>query len=85
MNTETKLQFVTTFSALITAAFGLVAALAWNETIKTAVAMYFQTDGQIWGLLIYAIFVTILAVIMVLIITRQAKKLSDKIKAEEKE
>ena len=85
MNTETKLQFVTTFSALITAAFGLVAALAWNETIKAAVAMFFKADGEIWGLLIYAILVTILAVIMVLIISKQAKKLSDQIKEEGKE
>jgi len=85
MNTETKLQFVTTFSALITAAFGLVAALAWNETIKAAVAMFFDTDGEIWGLLIYAVLVTILAVIMVLIISRSAKKLGDQIKAENKE
>ena len=85
MDSETKLQFVTTFSALITAAFGLVAALAWNEAIKEAVGMFLDTDGKIWGLLIYAIFVTILAVIMTIIIARNVKRLSDQIKAEKKE
>ena len=85
MKTETKLQFVTTFSALITAAFGLVAALAWNETIKEAVALFFGPEGGIWGLLIYAIIVTILAVIAIIIITRQTKKLTDQINAEKKE
>jgi len=82
MNTETKLQFVTTFSALITAAFGLVAALAWNQAIQTAVGMFFKTDNVVWGQLVYAILVTILAVIMVIFITRTAKKLSDQIKEE---
>ena len=85
MDKETKLQFVTTFSALITAAFGLVAALAWNEAIKAAVGMFFETNGEIWGMLIYAILVTVLAVIMTIWIARSAKKLSDEIKAEKKE
>ena len=85
MDNETKLQFVTTFSALITAAFGLIAALAWNEAIKAAVGMFFETDGEIWGLLIYAILVTILAVIMTVWISRNVKKLNDQIKAEKKE
>ncbi|MCL1811367.1 MAG: DUF5654 family protein [Methanomassiliicoccaceae archaeon] len=85
MDNDTKLQFVTTFSALITAAFGLVAALAWNDAIKTAVGMFFENDSEIWGQLIYAILVTILAVIMVIMISRSAKKLADKVKAEKEE
>jgi uncharacterized membrane protein YidH (DUF202 family) len=85
METETKLQFVTTFSALITAAFGLVAALAWNETIKAAVETFFPPGSEIWGKLIYAIIVTILAVIMTIWIARSVKKLTDKVKAEKKE
>ncbi|MCL2147881.1 MAG: DUF5654 family protein [Methanomassiliicoccaceae archaeon] len=84
MDTETKLQFVTTFSALITAAFGLVAALAWNETIKEAVKQVFGENSGLWALLIYAILVTVLAVIMTIWISRTAKKLSDQIKAEKK-
>ncbi len=85
MKTDTKLLFVTTFSALITAAFGLVAALAWNEAIKTAVGMFFDEGSEIWGLLIYAILVTILAVIMIIIIARITKKLTDQVAADKKE
>jgi Mg2+/citrate symporter len=85
MDTETKLLFVNTFSALITAAFGLVAALAWNDAIQAAVATVFKDNGALWGKLIYAILVTVLAVIMVIIITRSAKKLNDKVKSESKE
>lgn len=57
-------------SALIIAAFGLVAALAWNEAIKAlflgpcgtegAGALCALSSGGPW---VYAIFVTILAVL----------------------
>ena len=83
MKSDTKLQFVTTFSALITAAFGLVAALAWNQAIKMAIDEVFGPESTLLGLFVYAILVTILAVIMIIIIARQTKKLTDQIKAEE--
>ena len=70
-----KIKVVETFAALITSAFGLVAALAWNETIKTAVANVFDSGNDVWGLLIYAILVTFLAIIMTLFIAWQADKL----------
>ena len=63
-----------TFAALITAAFGLVAALAWNEAIKQAVAAVFGTEDDLVGLTVYAIIVTILAVIMTLLIARSLSK-----------
>ncbi len=70
-----KLRVVETFAALITSAFGLVAALAWNETIKTAVALVFDSGDDIWGLLVYAILVTFLAVIATILIAWQADKI----------
>ena len=75
---EFKIKVVETFAALITSAFGLVAALAWNETIKTGVAMVFDSGSDIWGLLIYAILVTLLAIIMTLFIAWQADRLKGK-------
>jgi hypothetical protein len=44
---------------LITAAFGLIAALAWNEAISALVAKYVPGAGP-W---VYAIIVTVLAVV----------------------
>lgn len=67
---EFKVQLLETFASLITAAFGLVAALAWNETIKAAVKAVFPNDNDITGLLVYAIIVTVLAVIMTMLIAR---------------
>ena len=77
-----RLQFLQSLSALIISAFGLVAALAWNETIKKAIAQLFNTatdDLNIWGLLIYALLVTIIAVAATMIITRATNKLKAKI------
>jgi hypothetical protein len=66
-----KKEVIEKLSALITAAFGLVAALAWNDAIKAlfkgpcssegAGALCSLSSGGPW---IYAIFVTIIAVIM---------------------
>lgn len=52
---------------LSTAAFGLVAALAWNEAIKSFVDQYIQPyfpNTAIYYKFFYAVMVTILAVII---------------------
>ena len=79
-----KVQLLETFAALITAAFGLVAALAWNETIKDLVALIFPNeDDTIWGNLVYAIIVTILAVIMTYWISKTLSKAKEALAAED--
>lgn len=85
---EFKVQLLETFASLITAAFGLVAALAWNDTIKAAIAIVFPAENDIWGMLVYAVIITVLAVIMTLLISRslsKAKKALHLAKEEEKE
>jgi len=57
-------------AALVTAAFGLVAALAWNEAIKAIFKEIFGEAESITPLLIYAIVVTIAAVILTIIVAR---------------
>ena len=59
---ELKKEVSNKVTALITAAFGLVAALAWNDTIKTIFVSIFGTADNVWAMLIYAIIVTIIAV-----------------------
>jgi membrane protein YdbS with pleckstrin-like domain len=81
---EFKVQLLETFAALITAAFGLVAALAWNEAIKAAVASVFNTGDELLGLVVYAVIVTILAVIMTLLIARALGKAKDALVASKK-
>ena len=80
---EFKIQLLETFAALITAAFGLVAALAWNEAIKQAVAAVFGTEDDLAGLTVYAIIVTVLAVIMTLLIARSLGKAKKALKEKQ--
>ncbi len=47
---------------LITVAFGLVAALAWNGAIKAIFLKVFGTAEGIVSMLAYAVIVTIIAV-----------------------
>ena len=82
-NTSFKIQVMDTIAALMTAAFGLIAALSWNEAIKYAVAQVFTSDPGI-GLFIYAILVTIIAVLAVLLIGRAIAKLKAKVAPEKK-
>ena len=68
-------EVIDKISDLMTAAFGLVAALAWNEAIQSL----FKAGGPFenlaaYGPWAYAIFVTIIAVVMAIYIGRLAKK-----------
>ena len=65
-------QVLEAMSALIISAFSLVAALAWNDAIKTLIGNIFEDEGL--GLFIYAVIVTIIAVIMAILITRAVRK-----------
>ena len=61
-------------AALVTAAFGLVAALAWNDAIKAIFAAIFGERGSIAAMIIYAVLVTVLAVIATIWVGRAAAK-----------
>ncbi len=60
--------------SLATSGFGLVAALAWNdlvkETLNTYVKPYLPEGSKIISSLIYALIVTILAVLVTLQLTK---------------
>jgi TRAP-type C4-dicarboxylate transport system permease small subunit len=57
-------------AALLTAAFGLVAALAWNGAIQAIFKQVFGTVDSIPAQLSYAIIVTVIAVIAIIWIAR---------------
>ena len=63
-------EVLTQIGALVTAAFGLVAALAWNGAIQALFTQIFGTTDTLMGQLIYAIIVTIVAVVATLLIAR---------------
>lgn len=61
---EFRFEMMNTFTALFTSAFGLVAALAWNETVKEAIDRYITPGAGLKSKLVYSVFVTLLAVIV---------------------
>ena len=67
-----KVEVLDKIAALVTAAFGLVAALAWNEAIKAVFREIFGAEDAIGPMLIYAIAVTIVAVILTIVVARAA-------------
>ncbi|MDP3065667.1 MAG: DUF5654 family protein [Methanobacteriaceae archaeon] len=71
---EVKGQVMQTIATLMTTAFGLIAALAWNEAIKEIIKQMLPTGSGITGLLVYALIITIIAVIATIIIGRALGK-----------
>lgn len=67
-------QILDKMSALITAAFGLVAALAWNDAIKAIFNEIFGTSETLIPMVIYATIVTIIAVILTIIVARAVSR-----------
>jgi len=76
-----KTKITERFASLITAAFGLIAALAWNDAIKALFKGPCKSDGagalcalSSGGPWVYAVIVTILAVIATIWIAKIADK-----------
>jgi hypothetical protein len=78
-------EVVDKMSALATAAFGLVAALAWNNAIQAVFARYYPAPvpegatppvlAPIGPLMAYAAIITLIAVAVILLIGRLAGRL----------
>ncbi|HUW67774.1 MAG: hypothetical protein E4G94_12240 [ANME-2 cluster archaeon] len=67
-------EVIDKIAALITAAFGLVAALAWNGAILAIFQQIFGEATSVPAMVIYAVVVTIIAVIATIWIGREAAK-----------
>lgn len=71
---EVKSQVAGTLSTLMTVAFGLIAALAWNDAIKAIIVQFVPKGNDLFGLLIYAIVITVIAVLATILIARAIGK-----------
>jgi len=75
-------EVVATMISLASAAFGVVAALAWNTAITEAFAKAFKgTSGRLSALFVYAVVVTLIGVVVIVFLGRLAAR----IKAEPRE
>lgn len=66
---------------LMTAAFGLVAALAWNAAIQALFEAVLPGSGDLAAKFLYAVIVTV----AVVLVTVRLGRLSERLKREEEE
>ena len=81
-----RAEVVDKMSALATAAFGLVAALAWNNAIQSFFKKYYPAPDDpnaLFPLTLYAMLITLAAVGVILVIGRLAGRLKADVKADE--
>ena len=77
MAKETK-RVLTETLTLLTTAFGLVAALAWNEAVKALINEFVPKGSGVWSLFVYAVIVTILAVVLSTRLLRLRERLEER-------
>jgi Family of unknown function (DUF5654) len=63
---------------LVTAAFGLVAALAWNTAIQELFTMIFPEAGDLIAKFLYAIVVTVVVVLVTIRLGRIAEQAKER-------
>jgi hypothetical protein len=71
---EVKPTYLGTMIALGTAAFGLIAALAWNKFITDLIGMFLKAGAGIWAELAYAVIITIIAILVIQALGRLAER-----------
>lgn len=59
---------------LVTAAFGFVAALSWNDAIKSMIAAFIPAQNAWPYMVLNAVMVTVIAVIAIVLISRYMKR-----------
>jgi C4-dicarboxylate transporter len=74
MEISLSIQVLKTVGTLITTAFAFVAGLAWNEAIKAVITDFLKAGSATSGLVIYAVVVTIIAVIVTLLLAKTLAK-----------
>lgn len=69
-----KKEVIEKFVTLITAAFGFVAALAWNSAIQALFNEFFPNRTGLIAMFSYAIIVTIIAIFITLWIAKLSER-----------
>jgi Family of unknown function (DUF5654) len=67
-------EFIVTVISVVTTAFGVVVALAWNTALSEALGRL-SKGAQIVGLFIYAVVITFLAVLAIIFLGRLATRM----------
>lgn len=71
---EVRTTYIGTMIGLATVAFGLIAAGAWNKFIGDTIALFLKPGSGLLAQFIYAVLVTILAIVVVQTLAKLAEK-----------
>ena len=71
---EIKSTYLGTMIGLATVAFGLIAAGAWNKFIADAIALFLKPGSGVLAELIYAVIITIVAILVIQSLAKLAEK-----------
>jgi Family of unknown function (DUF5654) len=71
---EIKSTYIGTMISLATVAFGLIAAGAWNKFISDAIALFLKPGSGLVAELIYAVIITIVAILVVQSLAKLAER-----------
>jgi hypothetical protein len=67
-------EFIVTVISVVTTAFGVVVALAWNTALSEALGRL-SKGAEIVGLFIYAVLITFMAVLAIIFLGRLATRM----------
>jgi Mg2+/citrate symporter len=62
---DIKIEFISKITTLLTAGFGLVAALAWNDAIQSLFKLIHIQSTEVSAKFIYAVVITLIIVLVV--------------------
>jgi hypothetical protein len=74
---EIKPTYLGTMIGLATVAFGLIAAGAWNKFISDVIALFLKPGNGVLAELIYAVIITIVAILVIQALAKLAQKEAD--------
>ena len=77
-------EFIKTMVQLATTSFAFVAALAWNEAIKSAIDRFVSQGAGLRSMFFYAFLVTILAVLVTYYLGKISQNASEEEQDSEK-
>ena len=79
---ETKKALFLQTATLINGAFALVAAFAWNEAITGLIKKYIPQGSTLYSQFVYALFITLIVVLVSMRLNRVIKQLGEQDKTE---
>ena len=74
-----KIEILEKISTLMTAAFGFVAAFAWNETFKVVFLSRVEEDATGLMLIGYSLIITVIAVLLTITVARASGRAKRKL------